>query len=240
MILIVQLENQMKFRFSGIAALLCLLVATANALPPSAAVFPMQARGVDSNSVRIIEDALANSLMQTGKLRLLERSQMEAVLREQGFQESGACEGSECAIQVGKLLGIQQAVVASLGLLGRTWVLNARLVNVGTGEILASSQRSLTGEVDHALTNLVPKVAADLTRTNVTTTTTAIPSKSEPAKVESKSSAWLWWTLGGATVVAGAAVAALMLTADDGTSPPAPGPIPPTDESTVPVEVTLP
>lgn len=231
----------MKSPFPGILAALCLLVATSNALTPSAAVFPMQARGVDSNSVRIIEDALANSLLETGKLRLLERSQMEAVLREQGFQESGACDGSECATKVGKILGIQQAVVASLGLLGRTWVLNARLVDVGTGEILTSSQQSLTGEVDLALTNLVPKVAADLTRTSAPTRAGgAAPTKNAPSQVKEKTSAWLWWTLGGASVVAGAAVAALMLTADDGASSPVPGPIPPTDETTVPVEVTLP
>jgi len=224
------------FRLVGV---LFLLAGLAHSLPPSAAVFPVQARGVDSNSVRIIEDALSNSLMQTGKLRLLERSQMETVLREQGFQSTGTCDGSECAVQVGKILGIQKGVVSSLGLLGRTWVLNARMVDIETGEILVSTQRSLTGEIDLALTDLVPKVAADLTRTSnpqVSPTSTA----PVPATVQSKgsSSAWLWWTLGGVAVAGGAAAAAILLTADDSPSPtPSPGP---SSESTVPVQVTLP
>lgn len=228
----------MKSPFRLIGAL-CLLAGSAKALPPSAAVFPVQAHGVDSNSVRIIEDALSNSLMQTGKLRLLERSQMETVLREQGFQSTGTCDGSECAIEVGKILGIQKGVISSLGLLGRTWVLSARLVDIETGEILVSTQRSLTGEIDLALTELVPKVAADLTRTTspqVSSTTANTPPT--PPQAKSGSSTWIWWTLGGVAVAGGAAAAAVLLTSGNGSSPtPAPGP---SSESTVPVQVTLP
>jgi curli biogenesis system outer membrane secretion channel CsgG len=88
-------------------ALLCLLAGLSLAQVPSAAVFPLEPRGVDSNSTRIIEDALSDGLMRTGKMRLLERSQMKTIMQEQGFQQSGTCDGSECAVQVGKVLGVQ-------------------------------------------------------------------------------------------------------------------------------------
>lgn len=222
---------------SSFARLVCtvgLLAGLVGAQIPSAAVFPMQVRGIDSNSVRIVEEALANDLLKTGRLRLLERSQMEGILKEQGFQESGACDASECAVKVGKLLGVEKAVVGSLGLLGRTWVLNARLIDIGTGEVLVSSQRSLTGEIDNVLTELVPNVSADLTRTSESTN-----HPSEPAKEEVKgSSAWLWWTLGGVAVVGGGVAAALLLMGDDGGSEPAPTEQP--ADNTVPVKVTLP
>lgn len=216
-----------------------LLAGLVSAQVPSAAVFPIQARGVDSNSVRIIEDALSDALLQTGKLRLLERSQMEAILKEQGFQETGACDASECAVKVGKLLGIQKGVVGSLGLLGRTWVFNARIIDIGTGELLLSSQRSLTGEIDNALTDLVPQVAADLTRAPEAASKGT--SKSTDNDEVKSSSAWVWWTLGGVAVVGGGAAAALLLLGDNGGSDPAPTPTPeePAD-NTVPVTVTLP
>lgn len=228
--------------FVRLACLVGLLATVAGAQTSSAAVFPMQARGVDSNSVRIIEDALANELHKTGKLRLLERSQMENILKEQGFQESGACNASECAVTVGKLLGIEKAVMGSLGLLGRTWVLNARLIDISTGELLVTSQRSLTGEIDKVLTELVPAVSADLSRTSNAAVKTA-PEAAKMDQSESSSSAWVWWTLGGAAVVGGGLAAAMLLLADDnGGSPSTPAPSGPDQpaDTTVPVKVTLP
>lgn len=229
--------------FVRLACAVGMLASVVAAQVPSAAVFPMQARGVDSNSVRIIEDALANDLLKTGKLRLLERSQMESILKEQGFQETGACDASECAVKVGKLLGIENAVVGSLGLLGRTWVLNARLIDIGTGELLVASQRSLTGEIDKVLTELVPNVTADLTRTSSAAGKTTPEPTKDDGKFESSSSAWVWWTLGGVAVVGGGVAAALLLMGDDKGSdpaaPPASQPEQPAD-NTVPVKVTLP
>jgi hypothetical protein len=227
--------------FVRLAALVGLLAGMASAQISSAAVFPMQARGVDSNAVRIIEDALANDLLKSGKLRLLERSQMENILKEQGFQESGACDASECAVTVGKLLGIEKAVVGSLGLLGRTWVLNARLIDISTGEVLVTSQRSLTGEIDKALTELVPGVSADLTRTSRVAVKNA-PESTRDEKVESSSSAWVWWTLGSVAVVGGGVAAALLLMGDDKGSDPAPSAFQPEQpaDNTVPVKVSLP
>lgn len=189
----------------------------ASAKAPTAAIFPFAARGVDSNSTRILEDALADGLLKTGKMRLLERSQMSTVLKEQGFQKSGACDGEECAVQMGKLLGIEQGVVGSVGLLGRTWVMNARIINVGTGEVVRTTQRSLSGEIDKALTDLIPAVVSDLTDTPKTSGS----ANSEPAKTEVKSSnAWIWWTLGG-VAVAGGTAAAILLTSSSKTETPA-------------------
>lgn len=179
------------------------------------AVFPLQARGLDTNSLGILEEALSNGLIQTGKVRLVERSQVRSVLAEQGFQQTGACEGSECVVQMGKMLGVARGVVGSVGLLGRTYVFNARIIDIGTGEIVATSQRSLGGKIDDALTDLVPQVVADLTRT--------LPREgyngaAPPAKASG--SHWGLWTFGMLAVAGGATAAVLLL------SKPAPQPSP--------------
>lgn len=172
------------------------------------AILPFQSRGLDSNSTRILEDALSDQLAGSGRLRLLERSQIRTVLVEQGFQQSGACEGSECAVQIGRLLGVERGVVGSVGRLGLTYVLNARLIDIGTGEVLSSSQRSLAGKIDDALTDLVPLVAADLLRSK------------RGSDLQAKSGSGLgWWAAGVAVVAGGAAVAYLFL---DAASAPAP------------------
>lgn len=130
----------------------------------SVAVMPLVPQGVDSTSSMIVTDALIDELMKTSSVRVLERSQMESILKEQGFQQSGACDGSECAVQIGKLLSIDRIVVGSLGRLGNSYTLSTRIVNVETGEITASSRQQQKGEIDAVTTGLVPTVARELSK----------------------------------------------------------------------------
>lgn len=209
----------------SILSLIFVLAATglAQQRPPLVAVMPLQARGVDSNATHILEDALADGLVGTGSMRLMERAQMAQVLGEQGFQESGTCDQSECAVQMGKMLGVERAVVGSVGLLGKTYVMNMRLVDIASGEILKSSQQRQTGEIDQVLSDLVPKVVADLTRTGAAPAKAAPTKSAEPAPGK-KSHAWIWWTTGGVVVAGGAAAAAVLVLGGKSSTT-----IPPTD-----------
>lgn len=208
---------------------------------PLVAVMPLQTRGVDSNATRILEDAIADGLVGTGTMRLMERAQMNQVLAEQGFQESGTCDQSECAVQVGKLLGVERAVVGSVGLLGKTYVINTRVVDIGSGEVLRSSQQRLTGEIDQVLADLVPKVVADLARSGNSGSAPVAKTTPAPAPaVEESSSGWIWWTLGGVAIAGGAAAAALVLLASPSeATPPAPTPDPgtPSTDGTLIIEL---
>lgn len=207
---------------------------------PLVAVMPLQTRGVDSNATRILEDAIADGLVGTGNMRLMERAQMNQVLAEQGFQESGTCDQSECAVQMGKLLGVERAVVGSVGLLGKTYVINTRVVDIGTGEVLRSSQQRLTGEIDQVLADLVPKVVTDLTRSGNAATPVAKTAPAPAPVVEESSSGWIWWTLGGVAVAGGAAAAALVLlggSSEEAAPAPAPDPGTPSTDGTLIIEL---
>src|SRR5664279_4315863 len=130
---------------------------------PSVAVMPLQAKGVTIIDADVITDAIATQLQQSGTQRVLERAQMDQILKEQGFQQSGACEGGECALQMGKILSVDRILVGSVGLVGHTYTLNLRMVKVGTGEVLRSDMKSCRGSIDDVLTKLVPETVADLT-----------------------------------------------------------------------------
>lgn len=191
-------------------ALLCLLAVMPQAQPattPAVAVMPLLVRGLDSNAVRVIEDALTDGLIRTGKFRVMERSQMTSILDEQGFQRSGACDGEQCAVQIGKLLGVQRSLIGSVGLLGKTYVLNVRMVDISTGEAIATSQRSFVGEIDKALTEMIPQTVSDLTH-----------DKEVATESGQKSRAWLWWTVGGLAAAGGATAAVLLLTGNSNNS----------------------
>ena len=73
------------------------------------AVLDFEGKGIPKSETSILTDRLRNEVFKTGVFVVLERGQMDDVLKEQGFQQTG-CISSECAIAVGRLLGVQQMV----------------------------------------------------------------------------------------------------------------------------------
>jgi hypothetical protein len=179
----------------------------------------------------------------------MERSQMDRVLKEQGFQSSGLCDGNECAVEVGKVLGIDRMVVGSIGKIGSMYIINVRMVDVSTGEILASVRRTQDWELKYLLTNLVPQVAKSLASgvqeeqvaatppppvvAPVAPATPATPVPA-PAPVAKSGSSSLPWILGGVALAGGGAAAYFLLAKSD---EPAPSPEP-APQSTVSIPVT--
>ena len=118
---------------------------------PQLAILPLSPHGVDSSSAAVLGESLSDAFLRTGKVRVMERQQIEDVLKEQGFEKSGACDASECAVKVGQILGIDQIVVGSIGKLGKSFVLSLRRVDVGTGKVIATSSRNKSGAIDDLL-----------------------------------------------------------------------------------------
>ena len=84
---------------------------------PMVAVLPFASRVLDSAAIDGLMSAMNSELINTGKFRVMERSQMDGILQEQGLEQSGACDGSECAVEVGKLLSADQMKIGGLVLL---------------------------------------------------------------------------------------------------------------------------
>ena len=78
------------------------------------ALYDFKGRGIDSNTAIIFSDRFRVALIGREKIKVLERSEMNLVLAEQGFQKSGACDYDACLLEIGQLLGIQFLVAAPL------------------------------------------------------------------------------------------------------------------------------
>ncbi len=163
---------------------------------------PLESKGVTAEEASLISDALASRLQQSGKYSVMERSQMNQILSEQAFQNSGACDNSGCAVEMGKLLSVDRILVGSVGKIGNAWALNLRLVKVQTGEVLQSASGKQKGQLADAQESLVKDIVAELTG--------------------QKSNAWKWWTAGG-VAVAGGVTAAILLTQKKEEAPPTTG-----------------
>ncbi len=124
------------------------------------AVMDLEGRGVSAMEAQTLTDRLRSEMVNVGAFQVVERGQMEMLLEEQGFQQTG-CTSAECAVEMGKLLGVQAMATGSIGKLGTMWTLDVRMFDVGTGEISKVSSRNFQGGVE-GLLDLLKLATRDL------------------------------------------------------------------------------
>lgn len=112
-----------------------------------------------------VADMLVTQLVESGNFMVIERSELDAILKEQGLGQSGLVT-PQSAAQVGKLLGVEMIVTGSISEFGEKKekigggigslggfnigvatktarvAVDIRLVNVNTGEIVAAKTAS--------------------------------------------------------------------------------------------------
>ncbi|HSQ43033.1 MAG TPA: PEGA domain-containing protein [Fibrobacteraceae bacterium] len=127
------------------------------------AVGNFEANGLPESDVNILTDRLRSELTNSGVFRVMERSQMDAILQEQSFQQSGACNSSECQVRIGQLLSVDRMVVGSVGLLGGSiYTISARLLDVSTGEVVLTANADYQGTIAGLLSKTIPELAQKL------------------------------------------------------------------------------
>lgn len=183
----------------------------------SLAVSDLGAQGLKESEAAVISEQLRAELMKSQRIRLIERSQMQEILKEQGFQQSG-CTSDACAVEVGQLLGVKNIVVGSVGTAGSYTVLSVRIIDVASGSVLVNESIRTKGGIDKVLESGVEDAAGRLTAglfPEATATVTQYKRRS-PAKAILIGS-------GAAVLVGGGIAAAVLLSKDE-----------PVDETTTP------
>lgn len=117
--------------------------------------------GVEAALARPLSDRLRQELHQTDAFRVVERNAMETILEEQSLQLSG-CTSDECAIEVGRLLGVSKMVAGSFAKIGDTFTINLRMIDVETGAYDEAVSADCACTIDDVLTTQLRYVASRL------------------------------------------------------------------------------
>lgn len=88
---------------------------------------------------------LTAGLSAVPELRLIERAEVDVLIKEQIFAQTALVD-SQKAPQIGKLLGAQYMVLGGYQKVGESLVIQARVVNISTGEILSETVTRVKGE----------------------------------------------------------------------------------------------
>jgi opacity protein-like surface antigen len=117
----------------------------------SIAVFDLEVAGtVDKNVSRPLSDSVRRELFQSGKYDVIDRSDMDRLLKEHAIQLN-ECTQKDCAVKAGKLLGVSKVIVGTVGMVGNTYYISLSLVNVGTGKIEMIEDDACKCEIDELL-----------------------------------------------------------------------------------------
>ncbi len=98
--------------------------------------------GIEREKARFLSDILRSFLANDKRFTLVDRNNMEAILKEQGFQISDYCDSSECSVRVGRLLGVEKMVSGTIGRLGERLMVTLQILDVETGRIDAAAENS--------------------------------------------------------------------------------------------------
>ena len=117
------------------------------------AVMDFEGRGISVLEAQTLTDRFNTSMQKTQKVLMVERGTMTDVLVEQGF-DTGACTSDECAAEVGAILGVELMVNGSIGKIGNTYTIDAKMFSVATGATERSKNVTHEGDIEGLLVEM--------------------------------------------------------------------------------------
>ncbi len=113
---------------------------TSDAEKPNAAVLDFTYKNVSKEDAAIINDFFRSELIKTNKFNVLDRGNIEKILKEHTLQSTGITD-TENSIGIGKLLNVQYIFVGSYSMLDKSFILTVNMINIKTGKIERTENR---------------------------------------------------------------------------------------------------
>lgn len=123
-------------------------------------VMNFSSEGVSELQAKLVTDLFRGELVQSGKFIVIDRNNMDKILNEQSFQNSG-CTDSSCAVEIGKILNMQQMVYGVLVKIGENYYLTVEVVDVESAAIVLSANKKAESfdVIDKTIESLVSEIS---------------------------------------------------------------------------------
>jgi hypothetical protein len=166
----------MKYLTTAVSIITLACALFAGAIPGSAeknisradkltvAVLDLEARGMSKIAAMTVCDIIRSELIDSDRFLVVERNQMNVILKEQGLQQTG-CTDSSCAVQIGKLLSARKVLIGEVNKLDTAIHITVRIVDVerGLAEFSTSEKAKSLDEIDIAAKSIVRKLTERIT-----------------------------------------------------------------------------
>jgi len=137
------------------------------------AVMNLDAKGVSQVEVEVLSEKLRSHILQvveSPKYRsmknsvsyeLVERTQMDKIFDQFNIQNIG-CVSDSCAVELGKMLGTDRIIIGQVGLVGRTYSVSARIVDVESSKSIRTADRQYRGSIDDLMNTVIVEIGSEL------------------------------------------------------------------------------
>jgi len=122
------------------------------------AVLELDPNGVSEPEARALSDRLRIEIFNADVYEVMERDKMNRILDEMQFHLND-CTSDECAIEIGRLIGVSKIIAGSISKVGEYFTVSARLIDVETGRIEATAIEDVEGTLGIVLTQAMPSIA---------------------------------------------------------------------------------
>jgi len=120
-------------------------------------LLPFEARaGIQPGEAESVGDLFSAALQKTGRFVVVERQQLTAVLKEQGFQATQ--EDNAGMARAGKVLAIRKIVSGSLGKLGSSYVFHIKMIDVETSSVDLALSQPYDDDLDEIADDFIPEI----------------------------------------------------------------------------------
>lgn len=147
---------------------------------PVLAIVNLTPQNVSFEDANIITGFIQEELFFAGQYELIERTQVEEVLKEYQSKQTGICD-LKCAINVGKQLKANQIIMGTVGKLGEFFTVQIKTVDMETDKI--SNMSSIRAKCQLGeLPNYIGELVGKITRARVKAESPAQESPKEEAQ----------------------------------------------------------
>lgn len=116
--------------------------------------------GVNQAEIEGLSDMLINTLFQTGKFEIIERTQIDQARKELKFQETEPT--YEQIAQMGRFLGVESVLIGTVNKLFDEYNVDVRAINVESAKVVTTAGRSLDKKTASAFRKMMEKLGKEL------------------------------------------------------------------------------
>ncbi|MBI4977401.1 MAG: hypothetical protein HZC28_07970 [Spirochaetes bacterium] len=112
--------------------------------------------GISASEASTTSDIFRSMLVKSTRFTLLERSQMDTILKEVAFQQTG-CTEAGCAVQIGRMLNMERIIYGTVSRVEKKIYVNISMIDIETSKVLLVASRTVDafGQMEQAMMSVV-------------------------------------------------------------------------------------
>ncbi len=152
-------KEPLKLYFIIILLLLISAAVYGEEQKPRVGVLDFTAIKVPNPEALVVGNIFRGDIVSANVFDVLDRNNMNAILAEQEFQQSGCTEAS-CAVQIGKLLNMEYMLYGSVSRLGDSYIIQVEMINIETSKIFLSAKKKFVSieKADEAVSIIISDI----------------------------------------------------------------------------------